>query len=740
MSSEREGRTALLVVWLLAACACSGGSCSGAKGDAAQKTGGSEAAEPAALLATPGDVGAWLEAARKELEQRPADTAAQDMFERASLASEFHLLDEELKKGRKGAAPPLELEGCAGAAARDCIGSRIGRHFDSSWYRVELRGDSFLLLFFHARHRNNQDKATGNELVVFRGKVREKKGSPLRLDVVSRTGSKVSDAMGEALGRHANIPDPKGEDTLWGIRFEPLTPKEFALVDSLPEEWVGLLLSKNGVLLRFIEAPGDRTRFFIVREAKLRMAYLAFSERDGGLVPIPSVSRKGSTYHLGRYRLRWNPEDMAYLAHENEQGRGAPYIPAEDETDYVVMEPSPSEEGYDVDEEGYVPELVQQQLAFCGPVRSATPLKPDLYEVRCGCGSPCSYVTYVQPEQGRTSPSFWLPLAADAERLRVAISTRGQMPIRIVDMFDGKEWMTIRRPSEPTGELFGVVTASFAGGKLHLEYLDKRGDTIEEVVDLPDQPLPARGSAPVFIQGSEVNLRDTPGTEGEVVRKVSIGTECQRVKDAPDGWVRLTCGDVEGFTLRSLVSEDKPDFDTLLAQAQAPEETTKARLDAALRAAALEPQNEQALTLLTDLFFDANFEQLEKDRAKGGPHESLVVTRETTPEESKTQAAEAGLFAELEKDGYDWHQLRLRKSDFVSAMYREESLVVRTGRVSARKQRSTEGRDELEVTIVSRSSSPLSDTLKLALQRGARSSGASEEKASSPPEEAAPTP
>jgi len=77
----------------------------------------------------------------------------------------------------------------------------------------------------------------------------------------------------------------------------------------------------------------------------------------------------------------------------------------------------------------------------------------------------------------------------------------------------------------------------------------------------------ASASAPVFIQGLEVSLRDKPATRAKVVGKVTIGAECQHVKDAPKQWVRVRCGDVEGFTLKSLVGEEKPSVEALLAQA-----------------------------------------------------------------------------------------------------------------------------------------------------------------------------
>ncbi|WNG43095.1 hypothetical protein F0U60_02530 [Archangium minus] len=504
MSAKREGRVVLLLLLVAVACACPGGARSGPNAVADQPPSKNEA--PAAAVPpapSPEHVaqqetrpevapeaqedGAQLEArfeaAEKALALRPSDAAAQDSFERAWIARELHLLREELKEHERD-EPVLELDGCAAASARECIGSRIGRRFDSAWYRVETSGDAFLLIFFHARLHYDNDRKTGNELVVFRGKLEANKDAPLRLDLVSRSEAKVSDAVGAALGRRAAFPDPKGADTRWGVRFEPLSPEEFALVDSLPDEWVGLIFN-NGKYQRMTEAPGDRARFFIIKEPKLRMAYLSRSEREGAFEALPEISKEGDTYHLGRYRLRWksNTSDVGFLATETAEGEGEPYVPAKRANAYKVAEPERS--SVSGNEAKGAPEVVRQVVAQCRGTRWAEELRPGLYHVRCGCGSPCGYSTFVDVNSGRTSPTFWLPLAVDAERQRVAISTRGQLPIRIVDMFDGKEWMLIRRPLEPTGEISNLVEASFSDGQLDLSYTDRRGNSVRETVEVP---------------------------------------------------------------------------------------------------------------------------------------------------------------------------------------------------------------------------------------------------------------
>lgn len=95
---------------------------------------------------------------------------------------------------------------------------------------------------------------------------------------------------------------------------------------------------------------------------------------------------------------------------------------------------------------------------------------------------------------GGTSDTYWLPLAVDAEGERVALSTNGAMPIRIVGMFDQREWKVIRRPAGDAMELSHIVEATFDGDRLHLEYSDRRWNSVEEVVELPPAPPSPEGA------------------------------------------------------------------------------------------------------------------------------------------------------------------------------------------------------------------------------------------------------
>ncbi len=238
----------------------------------------------------------------------------------------------------------------------------------------------------------------------------------------------------------------------------------------------------------------------------------------------------------------------------------------------------------------------------------------------------------------------------------------------------------------------------------------------------------APSGGPVYIQGSEVTLRDKAAPSAKRVAKVAIGTECLQVKSAPKQWVRLKCGEVEGFTLKSLVGAQKPTVEALLAQAQDPSQAAKVRLDAAMRAATLDSENAQALKPLAGLFFDVSFEQLAKDRElrrrKGGFREVFKVRRqvESSVPTLKRETGETALLRELEKLDYEWHRIEFRKSGFVSAMSRGNEFVVYAGAFA-----SIGGTDALNdtdeeflVIIESRSSSAVSEALKRALHPGAR--------------------
>ncbi|MFP2923633.1 hypothetical protein ACLESO_00150 [Pyxidicoccus sp. 3LG] len=446
---------------------------------------------------------AAFDTAWKTLSRKPGDMAARDAFAGAWLDWEFHLLDEERKEAL-GDTPPLKLDGCpAGTPARDCIAASIGRRFDSAWFRVEMRGDAVLVLFFHARAPGREDPEAGNQLVVFRGTLQTHQGAAPRLALLSRNEENVSDTLGAALGRGARVPDPKDPTTRWGIRFEPLGPQEYALIDALPDEWVALR-EAEGRYWRYRESPAHGARFFIVKEPGLRMAWLSFIERDGHLEALTQVSKEGNTYRFGGHELRWpaRSSNLGLLTDDYPEAPDEPYIPVRYAKEYEVFIPKPTPEQvreenekagtYETENGQPVPEMVGRVMARLCARGYIEHLKSGLYEVRCSCGTSCGASTFVDVNSGRTSSLFSIPLAVDPEGMRVAISTDGRMPLRIVGMFDEKEWLRLRRPTEETADISGVMEASFNGNRLNLRYLDRRGEWAEEEdVDLPDRPVEA---------------------------------------------------------------------------------------------------------------------------------------------------------------------------------------------------------------------------------------------------------
>ncbi len=708
-------------MFLIAACSCGGG-CGGAKQASSGQDGGSEAtALP--VPAEPGDPAARLEAARQALAKAPGDVATQDAFERAWLDVEFLALGEELK-GPRSKAPALDFGDCAGASARDCIGQRIGLRYDSTWTRAEVRDTAVLLLVFHARSDHDEDTESGNELVVFRGRLVSKPGGPPKLDLVSRQASKVSDALGAALGRRAVAPDIKDGNILWGIRFEPLSPKAFSTVASLPDEWVKRFEGPNRDEV-FVGVAGDRGRWFIHKEPKLRMAWLSWSEREGRLEPLLDVTRKGSTWQLGRHRLRWSAESqpVGTLVRGDRTGPGETWLPARDEISLMYtpsrlrLEDKEPEEPW-TDEELALPQAVRRHLVACTS-RSARELKPGLYEARCGCGNPCGYATFVDVNGGRTSHTFWLPLGVDAEKERIAVSTETKMPIRIVGMFDEREWAVIRRPAGDATELSHIVEATFTGDQLHLKYSDRRWQDVEEVVELPKQvPLPRPEDARRFVQdlaSGEADLHTYPEMKAEVVTSVSSGTECRLLEDLPGPWVYLECGGLYGFMVGSLLGPDKPRLDAPPVPARSPK-SSGLDLDALLREPAPDTDGGAAPKPLPERFFDASFEQLERVGRARGLGERFRVTREG-------QTRQEALVRELEKIEFDWHRLEVRGQDFVSAMRRDGALVVYAGFITNLQYRWGSDKEEEEEFLVHirwRDRLDAPEALLLALQQDAR--------------------
>jgi hypothetical protein len=121
----------------------------------------------------------------------------------------------------------------------------------------------------------------------------------------------------------------------------------------------------------------------------------------------------------------------------------------------------------------------------------------------------------------------------------------------------------------------------------------------------------------VYVQGSSINLRKEPGKDAEVLVKAPIGTECAVTGTAATEWMKVRCGDYEGYVAASLVGPEKPSVETLRAEAKNPMLTPEHREESALRAALLAPDDTELPKLLGELFFERNFRLLAGFKSTG---------------------------------------------------------------------------------------------------------------------------
>jgi hypothetical protein len=121
----------------------------------------------------------------------------------------------------------------------------------------------------------------------------------------------------------------------------------------------------------------------------------------------------------------------------------------------------------------------------------------------------------------------------------------------------------------------------------------------------------------VYVQGSSVNLRKEPAKDAEVLVKAPIGTECAVTGTASAEWMKVRCGDYEGYAAVALVGPEKPSVETLRAEAKNPMLKPERREESALRAALLAPEDAELPKLLGELFFERNFRLLEGFKGTG---------------------------------------------------------------------------------------------------------------------------
>ncbi|MFY0582403.1 SH3 domain-containing protein [Cystobacter fuscus] len=130
----------------------------------------------------------------------------------------------------------------------------------------------------------------------------------------------------------------------------------------------------------------------------------------------------------------------------------------------------------------------------------------------------------------------------------------------------------------------------------------------------------------VYVQGSSVNLRKEPATDAEVLVKAPIGTECAVTDTASAEWMKVRCGDYEGYVAASLVGAEKPSVETLRAEAKNPMLKPERREESALRAALLAPEDVELSKLLGELFFERNFRLLAGFKGSGATKRTFSNT------------------------------------------------------------------------------------------------------------------
>ncbi|OJH36541.1 SH3 domain-containing protein [Cystobacter ferrugineus] len=178
----------------------------------------------------------------------------------------------------------------------------------------------------------------------------------------------------------------------------------------------------------------------------------------------------------------------------------------------------------------------------------------------------------------------------------------------------------------------------------------------------------------VYVQGSSVNLRKEPGKDAEVLVKAPIGTECTVTGTAAAEWMKVRCGDYEGYAAVSLVGPEKPSVEALKAEANNPMLTPEHREESALRAALLAPEDAELSKLLGELFFERNFRLLEGFKGTGGTKRTFSNTCGWRAVDVCLRNAAAGFLREVKV------RAETRKDLFVVAVRDSENVTVYRGK------------------------------------------------------------
>lgn len=123
----------------------------------------------------------------------------------------------------------------------------------------------------------------------------------------------------------------------------------------------------------------------------------------------------------------------------------------------------------------------------------------------------------------------------------------------------------------------------------------------------------------MYVLGSSLNVRKEPSAQAEVVEKLPIGTECRAFEPAQGEWLKVCCGGKPGFVSASLVGPEKPSADIYRAEAQDAQRPLAQRLEGALRAATLVPEDAGLRKLLGELFYQRHLELAAADKKPRQP-------------------------------------------------------------------------------------------------------------------------
>ncbi|MCY1073142.1 SH3 domain-containing protein [Archangium lansingense] len=210
----------------------------------------------------------------------------------------------------------------------------------------------------------------------------------------------------------------------------------------------------------------------------------------------------------------------------------------------------------------------------------------------------------------------------------------------------------------------------------------------------------------VYILGSSVNLRKAPSQEGELLEKLRIGTECHVTEKLQGEWLKVRCGDQEGYAAASLLGTEKPSVEKLRAEARNPKLKLEKRQESALRAATLSPEDVELQKELGRLFFERNLE---------------LAARIKNPTVKRTFTCSCGFqsiavcFKECSAGSLKDVTVRVetRQNLFVVALGQAENVVVYRGKYKVDKKT-----EVLTGTVLDRSSAASTPVLDKALFQG----------------------